>query len=637
MLTTAKETRSAKNKRRCTRQKCDEQMNSDGSCSTCVRLRLQCLGFGAKRPEWLRVNRPSPFPPHVPSHISQENRNVLDLREKIKTFLASQGMIKGHSGSAPRAAELEPQVLSLSVDYVSPTNSPQTPTLSIPSTNDEHALYRSILPAHPSLSGLPVMHELSPDSPLDRSEYPEVLLPAVSYSSPPVNNSLDSWPNHSFALQRPHTSDFSRWYTSPVHEDEDINVVSSGYLLTPAPAVDRFPWLTDDRQNDALDYYMKHVLRMQYLHANDSLDSIIWRLIHTSDNARQAACLLSNLHRKSIQKDRLGIIEPEDVEALRHMQMVVPLKTPLTEGDALAGLCLVSYFLFSGGKGQWQAFLDAACRYSLSVLNDPRWGGPRRVLLFCSESLRFIIKTSMWFDVLASATLVREPYFLEVIRELFGPQTAFFDDEPVVSATEYSMMSVMGCENHIVLALAEIASLANWKEENVKSGSLSVKELVKRGHRIEEILKKPSSHPYEYDLTVDAGEKARAQQRRLTSEVFRASAHVYLHSVISGDYPRCPEIIEAVNDTVKCLMDAEDGPTGRAVVRSVVFSICICGCLTEDSHHQNYFLKRLQEQQGLSIGNSQQVSCLIQEVWKRRTRGAVDWRLVMQEAEMLLV
>ncbi|KAI9570560.1 hypothetical protein HD554DRAFT_2082971, partial [Boletus coccyginus] len=456
-------------------------MNAEGSCSTCVRLRLQCLGFGAKRPEWLR-----------------ENRNVLDLRDKIKTFLASQGMIKGHSGSAPRAAEQEPQILALSADYVSPTNSPQTPTLSISSTNDERSSYPLRTDRYPDNDCLPVMHELSPDSPLERSEYNEVLLPPVSYSSPPVNTSLDSWSNHSFALQRPHTSDFSRWYSTPVHEDEDLTDVSSGYLLTHAPAVEQYPWpLLDDRQNAALDYYMKHVLRMQYLHASDSLDSIIWNLIHTSDNARQAACLLSDLHRRSTQNDRLCIIEPDDVEALRRMQMV-PFKSPLTEGDALAGLCIVSYFLFSGGKGQWQSFLDAACTYSLSVLNDPRRGGPRRVLLHCSESLRFIIKTSIWFDVLASATLVREPRFLTVIQDLFGKQSAFFDDEPIIPMAEYSMMSVMGCENYIVLALAKTASLANWKEFHTNAGSLSVKELVRRGQKIEEILKQPSSHQHEF-------------------------------------------------------------------------------------------------------------------------------------------
>lgn len=156
--------------------------------------------------------RKFPLPsPHTYPHTPQENRNVLDLRDKIKTFLASQGMIKGHSGSAPRAAEHDPQILALSADYISPMNSPQTPTLSISSTNDERPSSYPLrtdrypdndrMPSSPptpsslpdSFSGLPVMHELSPDSPLERSEYPEVLLPPVTYSStPPVNNSLDS-------------------------------------------------------------------------------------------------------------------------------------------------------------------------------------------------------------------------------------------------------------------------------------------------------------------------------------------------------------------------------------------------------------------------------------------------------------
>jgi len=122
------------------------------------------------------------------------------------------------------------------------------------------------------------------------------------------------------------------------------------------------------------------------------------------------------------------------------------------------------------------------------------------------------------------------------------------------------------------------------------------------------------------------------------SEVFRASAYVYLHSVISGDFPGCPEIIEAVDNTVTCLRNAGDGPTDQAVVRSVVFSICICSCLTEDPNHQAYFLRRLHDlQQGLSIGNSWLMSYLIQEIWKRQPREAIDWRRVMREEQVLLV
>lgn len=42
-------------------QKCDEKPDAEGNCQTCVRLRLQCLGFGAKRPEWMRVRLPFSF------------------------------------------------------------------------------------------------------------------------------------------------------------------------------------------------------------------------------------------------------------------------------------------------------------------------------------------------------------------------------------------------------------------------------------------------------------------------------------------------------------------------------------------------------------------------------------------------
>ena len=67
----------------------------------------------------------------------QENNSVSELREKIKTFLASQGMIKGHSGSGPRTTEQDPQVLVL-VDHLHTSpSSPPTPTLSATSSEGQ--------------------------------------------------------------------------------------------------------------------------------------------------------------------------------------------------------------------------------------------------------------------------------------------------------------------------------------------------------------------------------------------------------------------------------------------------------------------------------------------------------------------
>ncbi|KAG1750858.1 fungal-specific transcription factor domain-containing protein [Suillus lakei] len=580
------------------RKKCDEQPNADGSCQTCVRLRLQCLGFGAKRPEWLRASD-----------------KVVDLREKIKNFLAAQGMIKGHSGAGPRPNDQEPSILSLSADYASPSTSPQTPTLSISSDERHPGIARNDYLRGDTDARLPVMQDI--DSPLDaRENYPGVMLPAYPSSTTYTTSLEPSWPQS--ILPRPHTSDFSATYHACFPDEDDNNVV--------IPSGIYHNWHDlNMRQNASLQHYMEHVLRIQYLHADGSIDNLIWGLIHSSDSAREAACLLADLHRKSTQ-GAIGYSAPADHDVYTRIQRAPVI--PVTEGDALASLCMVSYFLFSGGQGQWQAFLDSACEYSIKFLKL-KHASPDWALRSCSESMRFIIKTSMWFDVLASATLIRRPKFLEVLRSLYDPSTA-----PDYGRPELSMMGVMGCENRIVLALAEIADLACWKDECRRAGRLSVPELVRHGQRIEAILK--TTNDTDYLLGVQDTEKSR--RRRLTSDVFRASALVYLHSVISGDHPQCPEIMTNIAETVECLRRAEDVSTARHVVRSVVFSICICGCLTDVPEYRKYFLRRLQEQQTETVGNCARVAQLMREVWSSRERGEpVDWRVVMRQSQMLLV
>ncbi|KAG1750871.1 kinase-like domain-containing protein [Suillus lakei] len=506
---------------------------------------------------------------------------------------------------------------TLSADYVSPT-------FSISSDERHPGMARNDYLRGDTDARLSVMDDI--DLPLDAWEnYPGVLLPAYSSSTTDTTSSEPSWSQSSaLILPRPHTSDFSAMYhTYFPDEDDNIVVIPTGYLMpTPVNNTIYHNWHDlNSRQNASLQHYMEHVLRIQYLHADRSIDKLIWRLIHSSDSAREAACLLADLHRKSTQ-DAIGYSVPADHDVYTRIQ-----RAPITEGDALASLCMVSYFLFSGGQGQWQAFLDSACEYSIKFLKR-KHASPDWALRSCSDSMRFIIKTSMWFDVLASATLIRRPKFLEVLRSLYDPSTA-----PDYGRPELSMMDVMGCENHIVLALAEIADLACWKDECRRAGRLSVSELVRHGQRIEAILKTTNDTDY---LDVQDTEKSR--RRRLTSDVFRASALVYLHSVINGDHPQCTEIKNNIAETVECLRRAEDVSTARHVVRSVVFSICICGCLTDIPRYRKYFLRRLQEQQTETVGNCAQVAQLMREVWSSRERGEpVDWRVVMRQSQMLLV
>lgn len=408
----------------------------------------------------------------------------------------------------------------------------------------------------------------------------------------------------------------------PDDGDDNYTIIPSGYRLPTSVNPIHQNWIDlSGYQNLLLQYYMKHVLPIQFSHADGSVHAIVWNLIHSSDAAQEAVYLLADLHRRSTQGGSIGYSAPEGHDVHRRIQRAIE---PITEGDTFASLCMISYCLISGGQGQWRAFLDSACRFSLDFLerNPP---SPASALSSYTDSMQFIIKASMWLDVLASVTLIRRPMFevLRLLNDLSG--TALVDGRP-----ELSMMSVMGCETRNVIALAEVADLACWKEDLGRTGSLSVPELVRRGQRIETMLKTTNN---DNPRPADTGGP---RLRRLTSDVFRASTLVYLHSVISGDHPQCPEIMDNVAETVKCLRRAEDVSTASHVVHSMIFNICVCGCLTDVPQFRDYFLQLLQEQQMETAGNCALACDLIRRVWTSREGGMpVDWRVVMRD--MLLV
>jgi len=262
----------------------------------------------------------------------------------------------------------------------------------------------------------------------------------------------------------------------------------------------------------------------------------------------------------------------------------------------------------------------------------------------------------VWFDVLASITQMRVPRFLEIYRSIFGPKReAYIEAAP---SPALSMIPIMGCENHIVLAIAEISELSHWKEMQTRTGCLSMPKLVQRGMEIEQkYLQRTSSGMFPQDSyltppagTTYAGAEAREvyHKRKLTNDIFRASARVYLHTVLSGDYPSSPEISAAVTETIECLKrvpQANNASLSRSVVRSVVFGICICGCLTDQPSQQAFLREMLEQQEVEVVGNVMAVRRLMEDVWRRRATAegkktwTVNWREVMFEGgrELLLV
>jgi len=274
-----------------------------------------------------------------------------------------------------------------------------------------------------------------------------------------------------------------------------------------------------------------------------------------------------------------------------------------------------------------------------SVLLDRRFVGPLDAYRNCEESAQFIIRTTMWFDVWSAVTRLNEPRFRTMYSDLFEGEHGY----PGAQVGGVDMLSVMGCTNETVVAMSETAALAYWKDYHIKQGNLSMPKLVERGRQIEsQYLSR------EDDAALDGGlvtPDNLDMRRRLAANVFRASARVYLHSVLSGCRPNVEEITWGVDETVGFLkrVPTSEGAS-RSVVRSVVLSIAMCGCMTDDAEHREFLsscLMSLAGQEVEVLGNCAQAKKLMERVWAKRATGDldVDWRDVIREmaADILLL
>ncbi|KAF9451915.1 hypothetical protein P691DRAFT_756906 [Macrolepiota fuliginosa MF-IS2] len=715
------------------RKKCDEQPNDQGHCSTCVRLRLECLGFGAKRPDWLR-----------------ENRNVVQLRDKIKNFLASQGMIKGHSGSGARSSD-QPPVLRLTLTeaetppYHSGSSS-SPPSRSQTLSNDEYGSGRRHHPTSNTRSAgwAPHMDYNHPNghyatahdyhrstSPQSITDYPPTIS-SPSHSLPfhsrqhhlqrhtnrhhPYQHYLQRQQQQQIQILSPaRASSFGLSYNLSEKELQEMNLVVgasdanalpfdfedtvvhhqytdgvfSNGAYTPHggnyPISVPFPVESGYMSYDIgelLLRYQNDVVGAQYLLGTNHIRHLIAGAVGMGidrelTHEQQAASLLSQVHflRFARPSNELVLQTPEvSLRLLDLERALAARKATLNDNDAMAALHLVSVILFDGGHGKWRMYLETAAAYVRSKMTGlARNMNGMEELRRLSEKDAFIVKTAIWFDVLASVTTGERPLLLEVVRMLFGPgRSSLRELDPAAAAhaaamggedfaayafpSEYgmpdeektSMMSPMGCENKVVWAFAEISALSTWKREQKESGRLSIKDLVQRAGDIEKELEVKYNHPVK--ILADFKNDPVVYSRYLAAHIFRASAMLYLHSVVSDGYPHVAQTKLAVHEVMRWIRRIPKKPQSemdrkihKSVIRSTVFSFYIAGALTDDTKYRRELSEYLLAEAGDVVGNCQSTAQLLEGIWAERRNGdsgaEVRWRekLHHQNEPILLV
>jgi hypothetical protein len=174
--------------------------------------------------------------------------------------------------------------------------------------------------------------------------------------------------------------------------------------------------------------------------------------------------------------------------------------------------------------------------------------------------------------------------------------------------------------------------------------------LVLRGAPIEEALHQPdrdSAAERIMSATIPAFEvggplpdaegsiMSDATRREMAGKIFEHAAMLYLHTVLSECKPNVPEIQMEVGAIQKLL---EELPPSD-VDRSLVFPICLAGCLTDMPEQREVFRRRLAEKDS-PVGNVGAAQMLMSAVWMRRDMeggSAVSWQEVMKEQGYILL
>ncbi|KAJ7605510.1 hypothetical protein DFH06DRAFT_1487185 [Mycena polygramma] len=439
-----------------------------------------------------------------------------------------------------------------------------------------------------------------------------------------LSNRVARFPAIASSFSATYHNDYAEHNAAVYGVDDDIPLYSIYFPMKPGGQMD-----------ELVTHYLRDVIHLQYaLFDTNQIQDILCPSVTSPGSARDAAQLLAAIHKKhsTYRSCMFVALRDEDIGSRYNELMQVLHKPYRNEDDALAAISMIWSVLFDGGRGPWQDWLAVLYEYTDHVFRNC---DPRDTLQNCDETTRFIIKTTIWFDVLAAVTTQKTPRFLTYIRQLYSPEV---HDLTLPPSPELSMLSVVGCENHIVWALAEASALAVWKRQQQRRGYLSVPELVARADRLDKMYLNamaPKLHGTDTDLA-----------RELSSNIFRAVTRVYVRSTVSGDFPHVPEINEAIEETIAYVRTSAEHSQKvySSVVRSTVFAFFICGALTGDRNLQQEVITAHcswgQDASLSTVGTIGPIRKLLEKIWHDRANkpryAAVPWQVNLREVNMLL-
>lgn len=167
---------------------------------------------------------------------------------------------------------------------------------------------------------------------------------------------------------------------------------------------------------------------------------------------------------------------------------------------------------------------------------------------------------------MSTLTLKTTPKHLSFYRRLFRGGSGYWGltQQGIGDESPLRMDSLTGCPDEVLFGIAEIATLLCWKMQELRKGSLSMRELIRRGDVIERHLRTktetmPSVEADQTPLhpTGHAGTSLPAgDARRIVADIFREASILYLHTVLSDPNPGASKLIRGFTILMTLLQES---------------------------------------------------------------------------------
>ncbi|KAJ3565173.1 hypothetical protein NP233_g7806 [Leucocoprinus birnbaumii] len=602
------------------RKKCDEQREGD-TCQTCKRLTIKCLGWGARRPEWMR-----------------DKKAVDEYKAGIKEQLNRAGLIRGQ----PRSQF--PSRNPPSRAAIAAAAAPPRPPI-------HHRASAPEIPVAPQSSlGLP-----SNSSHEDLSFFPQPIF-GEGYGFPPempgASNSIFMNNDMLYGVPLDHNGIGLGGMSDVYPSDPPLSSLAGDALFGLPPNFSSFPsngypepapvQYAPSQQAINIEqtlFEFNNARRMLFrFDAYGVVSSITFELMKQdpAGPVTKAAKALGQLHQKrmrvsqGIEQDSRQELSPAFYfrnEALMQIQGNKELQRRLTEADAVAAFYLTLFSQLGGCFADWDEPFGILCDWlvqtGLTSTEEP-W------LFFqgLPAASRFAVKGALWIDILSSITTGRGPKFYALWRRLLGDRGTYWDQNNMSFQRGLRMDTLIGLPDEALLMMAEVSVLAQWKANAQREGTLSYRELIRRGDVIEQRLRQQQTDTrlindvniklIQNEILGEPDAVSPGDEVRATiADLFREAAVLYLHTVLSGPCPGVTEIGKSVRTIMQLLQLLGRSSPDSEVERSIVLPIALAGCMTNDSTQRDFLRGRFQAQHE-SIGNLMQARALMEILWQKR-------------------